>query len=192
MIARIEDETVPNLLLLQYTPSWGIRNLWAIHRLLLTREVIEKRKPLSTSARRAGWIGCNILLGKIPPEGRIPLIREGVEVKQDRVRERYALGEKFKPFSPVARGWTTAVLEALHNLHKPLFTVADAYAIEAKMSKLYPSNKNVRPKIRQQLQVLRDAGLLVVETRGVYRFAIESLTTGISDVRTRALVRQLL
>lgn len=34
---------------------------------------------------------------------------------------------------------------------------------------LYPGNNNVRPKIRQQLQVLRDRGWLEFNGRGVYR-----------------------
>ncbi len=32
----------------------------------------------------------------------------------------------------------------------------------------YPNNKNVRPKIRQQLQVLRDLGLIEFEGQGKY------------------------
>ena len=33
-------------------------------------DIIEKRKPLAETARRAGWIGCNIVLKNIPNEGR--------------------------------------------------------------------------------------------------------------------------
>jgi hypothetical protein len=41
------------------------------------------------------------------------------------------------------------------------FTTADAYAFTRELEKLHPDNRHVRDKIRQQLQVLRDAGLLI-------------------------------
>ena len=40
---------------------------------------------------------------------------------------------------------------------------------EERLSRLYPGNHNVRPKIRQQLQVLRDRGWLEFVGRGRYR-----------------------
>ena len=36
-------------------------------------------------------------------------------------------------------------------------------------SELHPENNHVKPKIRQQLQVLRDAGVLEFVSRGKYR-----------------------
>jgi len=37
------------------------------------------------------------------------------------------------------------------------------------LEKLHPDNRHVRDKIRQQLQVLRDAGLLLHVERGIWR-----------------------
>jgi len=45
--------------------------------------------------------------------------------------------------------------------------LADAH--EARLAALYSGNHNVRPKIRQQLQVLRDRGWLAFDGRGRYR-----------------------
>lgn len=45
---------------------------------------------------------------------------------------------------------------------------ADVYAHEAALAALYPGNNNVRPKVRQQLQVLRDRGWLEFNGRRVY------------------------
>jgi type II restriction enzyme len=39
-------------------------------------EIIEKRKPLSITARRAGWTGSNILFSKIPNSGKIYYIED--------------------------------------------------------------------------------------------------------------------
>ena len=44
---------------------------------------------------------------------------------------------------------------------QPEFTTAAAYAFTRELEKLHPDNRHVRDKIRQQLQVLRDAGLLL-------------------------------
>jgi type II restriction enzyme len=45
------------------------------------------------------------------------------------------------------------------------------YAFEARLKALHPKNQNVRPKIRQQLQVLRDLGLLRFGAKGNYYLA---------------------
>jgi len=49
------------------------------------------------------------------------------------------------------------------------FTLDDVYAQEARLHALYPGNRNVRPKIRQQLQVLRDQGYIEFLGNGQYR-----------------------
>src|SRR5262245_16206798 len=59
MMRRIRTGSVPTFFLLRYSPVGLITDLSAIHRVLITPELIEERKPLSPTARRAGWIGCN-------------------------------------------------------------------------------------------------------------------------------------
>jgi type II restriction enzyme len=49
------------------------------------------------------------------------------------------------------------------------FTTAEVYIFERELEKLHPDNRHVRNKIRQQLQVLRDLGLLLHIERGVWR-----------------------
>jgi type II restriction enzyme len=49
------------------------------------------------------------------------------------------------------------------------FTLAGVYAHPAALAKLHPNNRHVRDKIRQQLQVLRDLGLLEFLGDGNYR-----------------------
>jgi type II restriction enzyme len=52
-----------------------------------------------------------------------------------------------------------------------LFTNEDIYAFERELQALHPGNQNIRPKIRQQLQVLRDLGLLIHLRNGIWRKA---------------------
>ena len=54
-------------------------------------------------------------------------------------------------------GWTRAIYE---RLPKGKFTNSDIYRYESELQYLFPDNKNIKPKIRQQLQVLRDMGVL--------------------------------
>ncbi len=175
MMRRIQTSTVPSFLLLQYTATWNIANLWAVHHVLITATAIEQRKALALTARRAGWVGCNILLSGIPPEGRIPLIVNGLAIPKQESRSRFAATERLSCLSPLGRGWAASVLRLLHQLGKRQFTIDEAYTLESELGRLYPANRNVRPKIRQQLQVLRDAGLIAFESRGVYNFTNSSV-----------------
>jgi type II restriction enzyme len=171
MIRRIEASTVPSFLLMQYAKStWNVTNLWAVHHSLITPAAIEPRKALAPTARRAGWIGCNIVLSLVPPEGRIPLVMDSQATPRRECRRRFAIAERLEKLSPDRRGWAAIVLTLLHDKGKQRFTINDAYTLETQLSRLYPANRNVRPKIRQQLQILRDAGLIIFESRGVYRF----------------------
>jgi type II restriction enzyme len=54
-------------------------------------------------------------------------------------------------------------------LNKTEFTLQDVYAFAVQLEKLHPGNWHVRDKIRQQLQVLRDLGLIEFTGRGRYR-----------------------
>ena len=60
-------------------------------------------------------------------------------------------------------------MKCVEMIGKREFQLDDVYAFEAQLSGLYPDNQNVRPKIRQQLQVLRDRGYLDFVSRGSYR-----------------------
>ena len=54
-------------------------------------------------------------------------------------------------------GWTKLVFDQL-----PIgeFTTTQTYVYENGFANIYPENRNIKAKIRQQLQVLRDLGLI--------------------------------
>jgi len=52
--------------------------------------------------------------------------------------------------------WITNVLECIQCIDSDVFTLEDLYKFEVELSKLHPNNKNIKAKIRQTLQVLRD------------------------------------
>ena len=169
MLRSIRTDRTPNLLLLQYSNTWAVQNLLLVPRMFFTESVVEKRKPLAPKARRAGWIGCNILLSEIPLDGKIPMISGGVPIREEQVRKEFSRVKQLAELPPSLRGWTLDVLRAVRELRKPEFTLQELYAYESELKAMHPQNENVRAKMRQQLQVLRDLGFLEFSTPGNYR-----------------------
>jgi type II restriction enzyme len=172
MVRAIRENRTPNLFALHYEPSaWSVANLILIPSFAFPLSAIEKRNPLSPTARRAGWVGCNILLGAIPLDAKIPVIVDGVALPQKKVREQYARIRPLEKLKSEQRGWTLDVLNAVRSLGKAEFALNDVYDLEGKLARLHPANRHIRDKIRQQLQVLRDLGLLEFLGAGKYRLS---------------------
>lgn len=166
--AILEDST-PNLYALHYErASWRVRNLILVPHFAFSISAIEARPPLAAHARRAGWVGCNIVLKNIPPDARISLVSNGVPAPPASVRENFSRLKPLEEISTKERGWTLDVLRVLRSLGKVEFTNDDVYAFAPQLERLHPNNRHVRDKIRQQLQVLRDRGFLVQVGRGVW------------------------
>lgn len=174
MMARIAAGEAPTLMILQYTPEWHIRNLLALHSVFLTPDIVEARKPLSSTARRAGWQGCNLRIDRIPIDGKIPLIRDGVIAEKDAVRNLFAQSARFGELKPTQRGWTALAFSFVRKIGKSEFSLQEIYGFEDEMHAAYPQNSHVRDKIRQQMQILRDLGYVEFLGRGEYRVLIQS------------------
>jgi type II restriction enzyme len=170
LMARITNGTAPTLFLLERNYDWSVQSLTAIHSLFLTPSVIEKRRPLSASAIRAGWVGCNIRLDRIGTDGEIRLIEKGRERPQEEARARFRRFAPLSSITPRERGWTTLTLSAVRGLDKKSFSLAELYEREHLFRSCYPRNRNIRPKIRQQLQMLRALGLIQFKGNGKYEF----------------------
>lgn len=168
MVDAIRNNSTPNLLVLQYGIGWTVQNLMLVPRFFFSEDFIERRKPLSASARRAGWIGCNILLTAIPPEGKIRIVDAGRVTPRAKVRQQFQSVRPLESLTSRTRGWTLDVLSLIRRLDKPVFSLSELYDFERELQAVHPFNRNVRPKIRQQLQVLRDLGLIKFLTAGRY------------------------
>lgn len=172
MTARLKARNNPSLMVMGYDRDRSrVTDLIVVPRHFFTQEIIEPRRPLGPHARRAGWQGCNILIGQVPEAGRISLIRAGVAAPRAEVLDRWRSTLFLRDAGLNARGWLLAVMRAVEAVGRPEFTLDEVYAHEGTLSALYPGNNNVRPKIRQQLQVLRDMGWLEFNGRGTYRRA---------------------
>ncbi len=167
---RLSSASNPNLLLLSYDAgAASVRDICIIPKHFFVPEVVERRKPLASTARRAGWVGSNILLSKIPLSGRIQIVRSGTIVPRESVLEQWKQTLFLRSQTLEARGWLIEVMKCVDIFGEREFDIEEIYAFEPMLAQLYPGNNNVRPKIRQQLQVLRDSGYLQFVSRGRYR-----------------------
>jgi type II restriction enzyme len=169
--AILSDRT-PNLYVLHYDlTQWAVRTVILIPHFAFALSAIECRQPLAPTARRAGWIGCNILLNKIPQDARIAIVESGKATPASEVRQAYTRLRPLEHLKVETRGWTLDVLNVVRSLNKKEFSLADVYAHADGLAKLHPKNAHIPDKIRQQLQVLRDLRLLDFLAPGVYRLS---------------------
>ena len=169
MIYRIAEDNSPHFFFLGYDLSFTIKNLIVVPNYFFQNTVIEKRKPLPLTAKRAGWIGCNILLDQIPEIGKISLIVDSRIIEPNKVQKIWQkttfLGQQSKIES---RGWTLDVMKCVELLDLKSFTLQQMYQFESYLSERHPNNQHVKDKIRQQLQLMRDKGLIEFQGRGFY------------------------
>jgi hypothetical protein len=167
---RLSASNNPNLFLMNYDlKSLAVVNLFIVPKHFFVREIIEERKPLKATARRAGWIGSKILLDRVPESGKIHIIQNSVVRPRELVLAEWQKTLFLRSESPETRGWLLDVMKCVESLGKGEFTLDEVYAFERHLGDLYPGNQNVRPKIRQQLQYLRDRGFIEFVSRGHYR-----------------------
>jgi type II restriction enzyme len=170
MMQKISASDNPNFFFLTYNKNhWSVNNFLIIPKHFFQPEMIEKRKPLSENARRAGWIGCNIDLQKIPELGRIFLIKDSFISDKKQVLDTWQKTVFLREKSIEAKGWTLDVLKCLDKIKAKDFSLDEVYKFENELKTKHPDNNFVKDKIRQQLQILRDMNIIEFVSRGKYR-----------------------
>ena len=170
----ISEGRAPNYVFLQYArETWTISNLFIVPGHFMSPNVIQKRNPLGPNARRAGWVGSNILLANLPSEARILVVYEGTEFDPVQVRANWRRFSFIRADKRAKGGWAADVHSCIRKLQQrsgaDQFTLQEFYTESRdRLTDLHPENLNIDAKIRQQLQVLRDGGLLRFLGRGRY------------------------
>ena len=169
-VQRISESTSPDFLFMSYSLSdMMVHHLSFVPKFFFTPDIAEKRKPLSDGAKRAGWTGCNILYDQIPIQGRIAIIQDMKVIDKSIVSENIKRAFSMKVNDLESRGWLFDVLYCVNNISTAEFTLEQIYQSENVLLEKHPNNHNVRPKIRQQLQMLRDRGIIEFLGNGRYR-----------------------
>ncbi len=111
-----------------------------------------------------------IRLGHVPELGKILIVENGEWIDRSIVQRAFAATSVLEhQAEPASRSWILDVLRCVERLPQDEFVLADIYMSEAELQSWHPDNRNVRAKIRQQLQVLRDHGVIAFTSRGSYR-----------------------
>ena len=157
MIDRLTDSNSPHFFFLNYSTDFKVRNLVAVPSYFLQPSLIERRKPLSDKAKRAGWVGCNIITSQIPEAGKISIVKEYQVVETKLVKRVWAkthflASEK----NSESRSWMLDTISCIERLNQQTFSLQKMYDFENELSLKHPNNHHVKDKIRQQLQFLRD------------------------------------
>ena len=176
--SAIETGRVPHYAFLQYSPALAqVTDLFVIPGHLFNLGMIRERKPLGPGAKRAGWVGSNILLGLLPVDTRVAVVSQGNLRDPEDARADWSRYTFLKRDVESRGGWGADILMCVQRLCKETgardFTLQQFNArFLGELQLRYPKNHHVADKVRQQLQVLRDAEVLeFVTQRGDYRLS---------------------
>lgn len=169
MIERINSKQNPNFFFLTYTKHWSVSNFLIIPKQFFTTDIIIKRKPLAETARRAGWIGCNIDISNIAEAGKVFLVKDSKLIDQNVVEILFKKTLFLRSQSAISKGWILDIMACVDSIKKEEFTIDEVYRFENKLKIKYPNNNFIKDKIRQQLQILRDKGIIDFVDRGIYK-----------------------
>jgi type II restriction enzyme len=169
MIERINSIQNPNFFFLTYSKKMSVENFLIIPKQFFTTEIIVKRKPLSEIARRAGWVGCNIDISNVAEAGKVFLIKDTKLIDKSIVENSFKKTLFLRNKSSDSKGWILDLMTCVDSIKKETFTLEDIYKFEEKLKAKYPSNNFIKDKIRQQLQVLRDKGIIDFVSRDNYK-----------------------
>ncbi|MCL1972530.1 MAG: restriction endonuclease [Endomicrobia bacterium] len=170
-IKRLKSDNNPNLFFLTYQDK-KICNLIFVPKYYFTEHIIERRKQLALTARRAGWTGSNIILSQIPENGKIFIIKDSQKIVDSKIDKKIKSTSFLKTEKIKNRGWVLDILNCVNKIKKTAFDLKDMYKFENDLKKLHPDNNHIKDKIRQQLQLLRNKKLLQFLGNGKYRIIV--------------------
>src|SRR5579871_2034577 len=132
---RLAASNNPNLFLLNYDlKQLSVTNLLVVPKHFFIREIIQERKPLAATARRAGWIGSNILLREVPESGKVWFVKGGEALAREAVRAQWRSTLFLREARPAARGWLIEVMKCAEALGRETFELADVYGFEDRLA----------------------------------------------------------
>lgn len=168
-LVRVIQRTHPSLFFLNYNQvTLRVQEALFIHRASISEDFVVKRKPLSYDAKRAGYQGCTFDLDRIPEEQKLWIIKNETAIQHPSVHEFWKNTNALLQQQPVAHVWLVDVLNLILVLPKE-FALQDCYEFESYLRQKHPNNKHIPDKIRQQLQRLRNLGLIEFLGQGKYR-----------------------
>jgi type II restriction enzyme len=170
MMKMLRSNERPHFLLMHYEREiWEVVDLLLVPSFLVSPSAVHCRKPTWPKGRAQSWTGCDLLLDRIPKQGRIEVVTKRNPIGSTEVRRELSRVRALEKVDFQRRGWQVETLRVVDNLGKAEFTNRDMYSHAEELKEIFPNNNNVDDKIRQQLQFLCKAGLLEHVAPGRWR-----------------------
>ena len=104
----------------------------------------------------------------MPESGKVFLVKSKKVIPRDNVTKQFQQTLFLRQQSIDSRGWTLDVWQCIDRLDDK-FSLKQVYAFSDELQLKHPDNNHIPDKIRQQLQVLRDKGIIDFLGRGYYQ-----------------------
>jgi phosphatidylserine/phosphatidylglycerophosphate/cardiolipin synthase-like enzyme len=137
----------------------------------LVKDVVEDFYQLSNNEntgkiKKSNLLTVKEILSKIPQQKKIILPK--IDIKSDeKDDELFLINDDI--ISNSLKGWKQHVFNLIKMHSNSEFTLKEINYFENKLKEIYPKNNTIKDKIRQQLQFLRDIGLIEFLGNGKYR-----------------------
>jgi type II restriction enzyme len=105
----------------------------------------------------------------IPNDGRIDIVKNRIEMVKDVALNKFKKTSFMAESKIESRGWIFDILYCIDMIKSDKFTLQDMYGFEDELKMRHPDNYHIRDKIRQQLQFVRNKGLIEFISPGYYR-----------------------
>ncbi|OOS25497.1 DpnI domain-containing protein [Moraxella pluranimalium] len=168
MLERITSDTNPSFFFLSYDKKeYKVNNLIIVPKHFFTADIIIPRQK--GIPNRPNYIMCSINTSALPSNGKISIIEHGQVINQDKVIEQWKKNFYLREMKSDSKGWLLTTMNCLDRIADDEFSLKQMYAFEHELALKYPNNAHIKDKIRQQLQFLRDKGMIEFLGRGRYR-----------------------
>jgi hypothetical protein len=107
-----------------------------------------------------------VILGKIPKSVSPKLPTFEIETPEESLD---VIETPIEPIESSLSGWRLQVFKCVNSIPKQIFSSKDINKFEQHLRIIYPNNRHITDKIRQQLQELRDLGLIEFLGSGKYK-----------------------
>ena len=169
MISKIKDYSNPHFFFLNYSINYTVDNFFCVPKHFFVPNIIERRNPLNVTAKRAGWVGCNIIIRDLPLSGKVFLVKDRIVIDHQDVVKQWRKTSFLEKEELKSRGWLLELISIIDKIPKSSFSLAEVYSFENVLKARYPNNRFIKEKMRQQLQVLRDKGFIQFMGNGFYK-----------------------
>ena len=168
-IESIKSNKKPNYFLLNYlVNTYSVNNFFTIPKHFIIPEIIKKRNK--SLKDRKNYYLCNILFSKIPDLAKIYYIKNEEFFSKKDILKNWKKILFFKKIKKIEnKGWILDILNCVESLNKKNFKLEEIYKFEKDLKFLHPKNNNIKAKIRQQLQFLRNKNIIKFIKKGEYK-----------------------